>query len=61
VVLDRTEVGISALNDTSIEIEANTYLHIINPRDEGAVRNRLILEMLRLAELEGIKVGAGSP
>jgi hypothetical protein len=36
VVLDRTEVGISALNDTSIEIEANTYLHIINPRDEGA-------------------------
>jgi hypothetical protein len=61
VVLDRTEVGISALNDTSIEIEANTYLNIINPRDERAVRNRLILEMLRLAELEGIKVGAGSP
>jgi small-conductance mechanosensitive channel len=56
---DRTEVGISALGDSSIEIEANTYLSIVDPRDERAVRNRLILEMLRLAETEGIKVGAG--
>ena len=59
VAPDRTEVGISALSDSSIEIEANTYLSIVDPRDERAVRNRLILEMLRLAETEGIKVGAG--
>jgi small-conductance mechanosensitive channel len=45
---DRTEVGISALGDSSIEIEANTYLSIVDPRDERAVRNP-----------EGIKVGAG--
>ena len=57
VVSGRTQVGISALGEAGVEVDFSCYVAVANATDEKGVKSRLMLEILRLAEVRGLGVG----
>lgn len=57
---DRTVVAVADLGDTAIGIEVTAYLRLGNGSDESAIKSRLMLGVLRLAEREKIVIGGKS-
>lgn len=58
---ERTQVGVSALGPEGIEVELTTYLNVRSAVEERAAKNRLALDVLRLAERMGIRLGDQPP
>ncbi|HEU4501445.1 MAG TPA: mechanosensitive ion channel family protein [Nitrospira sp.] len=54
VAADRTEVGISSLSDTGMVIDVSTYFRAAPT--ERAVKNRLMLAVIQLAEQENVVI-----
>ncbi len=61
VVEGRTQIGIVTLAETAIELEFSCYLAVTSATDERAVRSKLMLDILRLAEQSGVAIGDMAP
>ncbi len=57
VVPGRTQIGIAALAEKAIELEVSCYLDVRSAADEKAARTGLMLDILRLADRSGVKIG----
>jgi MscS family membrane protein len=58
-VASRTDVGVSAITETGIELELTTYLDVPSTSAERAARHSLLLDVIRLAEDHGLVLGSG--
>jgi len=60
-VSDRTNVGVTGLGETGIQVELSTYVHALDLAEEWLAKQSLMLDILRRAEQMGIQLGLSSP
>lgn len=58
-VAERTDVGVSGIQEGGIEVEISSYLNVTTIRAELAARHLLLLDVVRLAESCGLILGPG--
>ncbi len=58
-VASRTDVGVSAITVTGIQVELTTYLNVSTISAERAARHALLVDVVRLAETCGLTLGMG--
>lgn len=57
-VASRTQVGVTSLAESGIEVELTCYMHVPTLSAERAAKHRLMMDILNLAESLGLKIGA---
>jgi MscS family membrane protein len=55
----RTDVGVSSITDTGIQVKLTTYLDVSTTRAERAARHALLVDVVRLAETCDLTLGLG--
>ncbi len=55
----RTDVGVSTIGAGGIEMTLTSYLNASTGSDENAARHALLLDLVRLAQQHGLKLGTG--
>jgi MscS family membrane protein len=58
-VAERTDIGVSGITEGGITIEISTYLRVSTSSAERATRHKLLLDIVQLAEVCGLTLGAG--
>jgi small-conductance mechanosensitive channel len=58
-VAERTDVGVSGITDAAIQVDATTYLNVSSTSAERAAKHGLLMDVLRIAEACGLKLGQG--
>ena len=55
----RTDIGVSDITAAGVEVELTSYLNVSTKSAESAARHELLIDILRLAEKSGLKLGQG--
>ena len=61
LVTDRTMINVSDFSELGVVIRLIIYLDVADPGAEGRARHALMLDILRLAQQEGLRLGAEWP
>jgi MscS family membrane protein len=60
-VSDRTNVGVTGLGETGVQVELTTYVNASDQAEEWSAKQSLMLDILRRAERMGIQLGLNPP
>lgn len=58
---NRTDVGVSTVGPNGIEMTLTGYLNVSTGSAENAARHALLLDLVRLAQQHGLRLGTGMP
>ncbi len=58
-VASRTDVGVSGIGETGIQVELTTYIDVATSSAERAAKHALLVDVVRLAKICGLTLGLG--